>query len=377
MTSDTIHLTVDLGERSYPIIIGSGLLSDAALLQQHIGDGQVLVVSNETIAPIYLDTLLKNTGAKDTIILPDGEQYKQMATIETIFDRLMEKRHNRSTTLVALGGGVVGDMTGFAAASYQRGVKFVQIPTTLLAQVDSSVGGKTGINHPRGKNMIGAFHQPVAVIIDTQTLSTLPPREFQAGLAEVIKYGLICDADFFVWLEDNIDKLMNRDGEALRYAIARSCENKAKVVAADEREGGIRAILNLGHTFGHAIETATQYKVWLHGEAVGFGMLMALDLSHRLGLLPITDVQRAEKLIKAAGLPITPPAGLPDVDGIIELMGMDKKVLNGQLRLVLMRAIGDAFIADDVDIDMLKQTLTDYLGRSLNPTLNSVLSPSA
>ena len=196
MTSDTIHLTVDLGERSYPIIIGSGLLADAALLQQHIGDGQVLVVSNETIAPIYLDTLLKNTGAKDTIILPDGEQYKQMATIETIFDRLMEKRHNRSTTLVALGGGVVGDMTGFAAASYQRGVKFVQIPTTLLAQVDSSVGGKTGINHPRGKNMIGAFHQPVAVIIDTQTLSTLPPREFQAGLAEVIKYGLICDADF-------------------------------------------------------------------------------------------------------------------------------------------------------------------------------------
>lgn len=373
MTSDSIHLTVDLGERSYPIIIGSGLLSDAALLQQHIGDGQVLVVSNETIAPLYLDTLLTHISGKDSakrpdvITLPDGEQYKQMATIETIFDCLMANRHNRSTTLLALGGGVVGDMTGFAAASYQRGVKFVQIPTTLLAQVDSSVGGKTGINHPRGKNMIGAFHQPVAVLIDTQTLSTLPPREFQAGLAEVIKYGLICDADFFVWLEDNIDKLMNRDSEALRYAIARSCENKAKVVAADEHEGGIRAILNLGHTFGHAIETATQYKVWLHGEAVGFGMLMALDLSHRLGLLPQSDVQRGETLMQAAGLPIAPPEGLPNTDGIIELMGMDKKVLNGQLRLILLRAIGEAFIADitdDAAIEMLKQTLDDYLNRT-------------
>ena len=212
--------------------------------------------------------------------------------------------------------------------------------------------------------MIGAFHQPVAVLIDTQTLSTLPPREFQAGLAEVIKYGLICDADFFVWLEDNIDKLMHRDSEALRYAIARSCENKAKVVAADEREGGIRAILNLGHTFGHAIETATQYKVWLHGEAVGFGMLMALDLSYRLGLVLKSDVQRGEKLIQAAGLPITPPAGLPNSDGIIELMGMDKKVLDGQLRLVLLRAIGDAFVADDVAIETLKQTLDDYLNRT-------------
>lgn len=374
MALDTIHLTVDLGERSYPIIIGSGILADAALLRQHIGDGQVLLVSNETIAPLYLDALTsalgaeggeaKDGGAKDSIVLPDGEQYKQMATIEMIFDALMDKRHNRSTTLVALGGGVVGDMTGFAAASYQRGVKFVQIPTTLLAQVDSSVGGKTGINHPRGKNMIGAFHQPVAVLIDTQTLSTLPPREFQAGLAEVIKYGLICDDDFFVWLENNIDKLMRRDSEALQYAIARSCENKAKVVAADEREGGIRAILNLGHTFGHAIETATQYEVWLHGEAVGFGMLMALDLSRRLGLLADSDVQRGEALIEAAGLPVNPPAGLPDADGMIELMGMDKKVLNGQLRLVLLRAIGDAFIADDVGIEILKQTLNDYLNRT-------------
>ncbi len=366
MATDIIKLTVDLAERSYPILIGSGLLQDKALLQQYLGNRQLLLVSNETIAPLYIDTIKSAIGGQrqDQVIVPDGEQYKHMATIESIIDGLMASRHNRTTTLVALGGGVVGDMTGFAAACYQRGVRFVQIPTTLLAQVDSSVGGKTGVNHPLGKNMIGAFHQPAVVLIDTDTLATLPQREFQAGLAEVIKYGLICDAEFFVWLEQNINRLMERDEEALQYAIARSCENKAKVVAADEREGGIRAILNLGHTFGHAIETATQYKTWLHGEAVGFGMIMALDLSQRLDLITAEDVSRGENLIRAAGLPTSPPAGLPDIDAMIELMGMDKKVIDGQLRLVLLRAIGDAFVSSEFAIDQLKQTLRDCLNRS-------------
>jgi len=266
-----------------------------------------MVVSNETIAPLYLDSLLNKIPNADSVILPDGEQYKQLATVEHVFEALLNQRHNRTTTLLALGGGVVGDMTGFAAACYQRGVKFIQVPTTLLAQVDSSVGGKTGVNHALGKNMIGAFHQPVAVLIDTDTLSSLPTREYQAGLAEVIKYGLICDADFFIWLEQNMPALIARDQAALQYAIARSCKNKAKVVAADEREGGIRAILNLGHTFGHAIETATEYKAWLHGEAVGFGMIMALDLSMRLGLIDASGLERTIALIAAAGLPVSAP----------------------------------------------------------------------
>ncbi len=369
MTTDTTTLTVDLGERSYPIIIGAGLTEDTSLLKQHLGSGQLLIVSNETVAPLYLDNFIHSirnaTGTEpDQVVLPDGEEYKSLATIETIFDALLVRRHNRTTTLLALGGGVVGDMTGFAAACYQRGVRFVQVPTTLLAQVDSSVGGKTGVNHPQGKNMIGAFHQPEAVIIDTLTLASLPPREFYAGLAEVIKYGLICDAEFFSWLESDIDKLMQRDADALRYAIARSCENKAKVVAADERESGIRAILNLGHTFGHAIETATQYKTWLHGEAVGCGMMMAVDLSQRLGLLGQADVDRAEALIKAAKLPVNPPAGLPDIDGMIGLMGLDKKVLNGKLRLILLRAVGDAFVTDDFDLQLLRDTLGVYLQRA-------------
>lgn len=367
MSADIIELNVDLGERSYPILIGDGLLQQAGLLSQYLAGGQCLVVSNDTVAPLYMDALQATIADhnSDRVVLPDGEQFKSLATVETIFDALLSKRHNRTTTLIALGGGVVGDMTGFAAASYQRGVNFIQVPTTLLAQVDSSVGGKTGVNHPMGKNMIGAFHQPVAVLIDIQTLSTLADREFRAGLAEVIKYGLICDADFFLWLEANIDKLMARDSEALKTAIARSCQNKAKVVAADEREGGIRAILNLGHTFGHAIETATQYKVWLHGEAVGFGMLMALDLSRRLSLLSQHDVERGEQLISAAGLPVVPPEGLPDVNAMIGLMGMDKKVQDGQLRLVLLKGIGDAFVTADFSMDILKQSMEACLARKL------------
>tara|TARA_S200000501_G_scaffold363166_1_gene393584 strand:- start:21675 stop:22754 length:1080 start_codon:yes stop_codon:yes gene_type:complete len=357
----SITLQVDLAERSYPIIIGAGFLKDEALLQQYIGSGQLMVVTNETIAPLYLDSLLTKIPNADTIILPDGEQFKQLATVERVFEALLNQRHNRTTTLLALGGGVVGDMTGFAAACYQRGVKFIQMPTTLLAQVDSSVGGKTGVNHALGKNMIGAFHQPTAVLIDTDTLSSLPIREYQAGLAEVIKYGLICDADFFIWLEQNMPALIVRDQAALQYAIARSCENKAKVVAADEREGGFRAILNLGHTFGHAIETATEYKAWLHGEAVGFGMIMALDLSTRLGLINASVLERTIALIGAAGLPVSAPANLPTSDAILGLMGMDKKVLDGHLRLVLLRAIGDAFVSNDFDADLLKQTLQHYL----------------
>ncbi len=357
----SITLQVDLAKRSYPIIIGAGLLKDEALLKQYIGSGQLMVVTNETIAPLYLDSLLNKIPNADSIILPDGEQFKQLATVERVFEALLNQRHNRTTTLLALGGGVVGDMTGFAAACYQRGVKFIQAPTTLLAQVDSSVGGKTGVNHALGKNMIGAFHQPTAVLIDTDTLSSLPKREYQAGLAEVIKYGLICDADFFIWLEQNMPALMAREQAALQYAIARSCENKAEVVAADEREGGIRAILNLGHTFGHAIETATEYKAWLHGEAVGFGMIMALDLSIRLGLINASVLERTIALIAAAGLPVSAPANLPANDAILGLMGMDKKVLDGNLRLVLLRAIGDAFVSNDFDTDLLKQTLQHYL----------------
>ncbi len=366
MTLEITDLRVSLGKRSYPITIAPGLLEDSALLQRSIVGEQVLIVTNETVAPIYLDRITAQLEGKQLgyVILPDGEKFKRLSTVQTIYDKLLQERHNRTTTLVALGGGVVGDMTGFAAATYQRGVSFVQIPTTLLAQVDSSVGGKTGVNHPLGKNMIGAFHQPVAVIIDTKTLDTLPQREFQAGLAEVIKYGLICDAEFFAWLETNIHLLMERDATALQYAIARSCENKAKIVEADERESGVRAILNFGHTFGHAIETATQYEAWLHGEAVGFGMIMALDLSCRLGYLSTQDCARAEALIKLANLPLSPPAGLPSTQGMIDLLGLDKKVMNGQLRLIMLRSLGDAFVTADFDMNCLEQTLNACLART-------------
>ncbi|MCB1802252.1 MAG: 3-dehydroquinate synthase [Gammaproteobacteria bacterium] len=351
-------LTVDLGDRSYPIFIGSGLIGDAALYEPYIHGRQVMIVSNETVAPLYLDTVRAALDGFDTaqVILPDGEQYKNLQVMDLIYAALLEHRFDRRCTLVALGGGVIGDMTGFAAASYQRGVNFIQVPTTLLSQVDSSVGGKTGVNHPLGKNMIGAFHQPQCVIADTATLSTLPDRELSAGLAEVIKYGLINDSEFFDWLEQNMSSLVARDHAALSYAIERSCRDKAAVVAADERESGQRALLNLGHTFGHAIETGMGYGSWLHGEAVGAGMCMAARMSANQGWMSAAQVERVERLIAAAGLPTTPPAEVPPAR-FAELMAVDKKVMDGQLRLVLMHDIGRSVISADFDPAILDRTL--------------------
>lgn len=351
-------LTVDLGDRSYPIYIGADLLSQSNLYRPHIRGKQVCIVTNETIAPLYLEQVKQGLEGYqvDEVVLPDGEQFKNLDTLNLIFDKLLEKRHNRTTTLIALGGGVVGDMTGFAAASYQRGVDFIQIPTTLLSQVDSSVGGKTGVNHALGKNMIGAFHQPRCVLADTGVLSSLPARELAAGIAEVVKYGLIADAPFMDWLEANMDALVAKDGEALAYAVERSCQNKADVVAKDEREGGIRAILNLGHTFGHAIETAMGYGEWLHGEAVATGMVMAADLSQRLGWLNKADVERVEKLLLRAALPVKAPTAVTEED-FLSLMAVDKKVLDGQLRLVLMKAVGEAVVTSDFPVETLKETI--------------------
>ena len=345
----TLH--VELGERSYPIYIGRDLLQDSQLLQGHVPGSQVVVVSNETVAPLYMDRLRAALGERSLVtevILPDGEQHKNLQVLTGIFDRVMGDRHNRSTTMIALGGGVVGDITGFAAACYQRGVNFIQVPTTLLSQVDSSVGGKTAVNHPLGKNMIGAFYQPRAVLIDINTLHSLPPREFAAGLAEVIKYGLIQDEPFYRWLQAQMPRLLARDEAVLAEAIERSCACKAGVVAADEREGGLRAILNLGHTFGHAIETAQGYGNWLHGEAVATGMLLALKLSAQRGWVEVNEVAALRDLLVAAGLPVTPPADMAPAQ-FIDLMGRDKKVIDGRLRLVLLRAMGEACIVDDVD----------------------------
>ncbi len=351
-------LEVALGERSYPIYIGSGLLGDPRWIRPHVPGRQVLVVSNETVAPLYLQPLRASLDGLEQadLILPDGEQYKTVATVETIWDRLLELRFDRNCTLVALGGGVVGDITGFAAACYQRGVHFIQVPTTLLAQVDSSVGGKTGVNHPLGKNMIGAFHQPRCVIADMDTLDTLDERQLRAGLAEVIKYGLIRDAEFFAWLEAHMDALLERRPGALTEAVLRSCRNKAEVVAADEREAGQRALLNLGHTFGHAIETGVGYGRWLHGEAVAAGMYMAAELSRRLGWLGNGELERIARLLERAGLPLAPPPGL-DAGRMRELMAVDKKVVDGRLRLVLLRGIGHAVVTADFDPALLDQTL--------------------
>ena len=351
-------LSVDLGERSYPIFIGEGLLKQPDLLNRYIHGRQVLVVTNETIAPLYLKSVLGNLSSfqVESVILPDGEKYKNLEILNTIFDNLLSKKHNRTTTLVALGGGVIGDMTGFAAACYQRGVNFIQLPTTLLAQVDSSVGGKTAVNHPNGKNMIGAFYQPQCVIADTSTLNTLDDRQLRAGLAEVIKYGLITDAEFFSWLENNIGLLLGRDSEALAYAIERSCENKAKVVSQDEREGGIRAILNLGHTFGHAIETFQSYKEWLHGEAIAAGMVMAAMLSQAMGWISEQEVNRLRVLLTKCDLPVLPPSNMSS-DKFLELMSVDKKVLDGSLRLVLLKSIGDAVVTSDFDASLLEELL--------------------
>jgi 3-dehydroquinate synthase len=353
-------LHIELGERGYPIVIGDGLLADAALVSRHVEARDVLVVTNETVAPLHLPALTASLAGKRVraLTLPDGERYKTLEVLGRVFDALVEARLNRDGLVVALGGGVVGDMAGFAAACYQRGVGFVQVPTTLLAQVDSAVGGKTGVNHPGGKNLIGAFHQPRAVLSDLATLRTLPPRELRAGLAEVIKYGLIDDPAFLDWIENHLEALLALDTTALRHAVRRSCEIKARIVAADEREHGERALLNLGHTFGHAIENAAGYGEWLHGEAVAVGMLLAADVSQRLGWLDATGVERLRELLRRAGLPTTAPA--IGANRARELMGMDKKVLQGRLRLVLLRQLGEGVVCADYSADALEATLRTH-----------------
>lgn len=353
-----ITLHVDLGDRSYPISIGQSLLEDSSLVARHIPGKRVAVVTNTTVGPLYLDRLcnvLTQAGRQvTTVVLPDGEEEKNWVNLMRIFDVLLAEKCDRKTTLLALGGGVIGDMTGFAAATYMRGVPFVQMPTTLLAQVDSSVGGKTGINHPLGKNMIGAFYQPQAVIADTSTLATLPQRELSAGLAEVIKHGAVLDAEFFDWIEANIGKLVARDPAAIAHAIQRSCEIKADVVRQDEREGGLRAVLNFGHTFGHAIEAGLGYGKWLHGEAVGCGMVMAADLSCRLGYIDFQAKTRMISLVKAAGLPVfAPDLG---VHRWLELMEVDKKNEGGQIKFILLKPIGRPVITQ-VPEEMLLATL--------------------
>jgi 3-dehydroquinate synthase len=351
-------LQLALAERSYPIHIGADLIGRAELFVRHLAGERVAIVTNETVAPLYLAKLRAALAPRVPleIVLPDGEQHKTLEVWNRIFDSMLAARCDRRTTVIALGGGVVGDMAGFAAAVYQRGVPFLQVPTTLLSQVDSSVGGKTGVNHALGKNMIGAFYQPQAVIIDTDTLNTLPARELSAGLAEVIKYGLIRDPEFFVWLEANIDKLVARDKATLAEAIERSCRNKAEVVAADEREAGVRALLNFGHTFGHAIETGLGYGEWLHGEAVGAGMAMAADLSRRLGWLSDEDVERTRRLLRRARLPVAAPASMTTTH-FLELMSVDKKALAGKLRLVLLKRIGEAVVTDNFPSSALSETL--------------------
>ena len=352
-------LHIQLENRSYPIYIGEGLLSKIKLIEPHLKQKHVAIVTNTTVAPLYLDPLLdllKQHSIKAfPIILPDGESYKNQETLNLIYDALLKEKCERSVTLIALGGGVIGDMTGYAAATYLRGVPFIQIPTTLLSQVDSSVGGKTGINHPLGKNMIGAFYQPQCVIADIDTLRTLPQREFSAGMAEVIKYGLIRDKTFFDWLEKNIEGLMKLNPSLLIEAIERSCQNKANVVEMDEHESGVRATLNLGHTFGHAIENAMGYGVWLHGEAVAAGMVMAANLSKLMGWLKEIEFNRIVTLLKEAKLPVNPPQ--ISEDQYMQLMRMDKKVVDGKIRLVLQKGIGDSVITSDYDTNHLKTTL--------------------
>ena len=351
-------LTVELGDRSYPIYIGSGLLSKPELFTPFIGGNSTITVSNQKVAPLYLERLQANLqGLKNSeVILPDGESFKTLEVLDQIFTGMLENGCDRRTTLLALGGGVVGDMGGFSAASYQRGINFIQVPTTLLSMVDSSVGGKTGVNHPLGKNMIGAFHQPQSVIIDTDTLSTLNDRELSAGLAEVIKYGLIRDTEFLGWLTENMQSLMARDPKALAYAIYRSCQHKAEVVADDEREQGQRALLNLGHTFGHAIESGMGYGNWLHGEAVAAGTVMAAELSQKMGWLQHDDVNEIKRIFEMANLPIDPPATLT-ADQYRQYMLRDKKVQDGVMNLVLLKSIGEAVLSNDYDPKALDAVL--------------------
>lgn len=351
-------LYVELGERRYPIFIGSNL-NPQELLEPYIHGKQVMIVSNDTVAPLYLDrykAALENLGKTvATCILPDGEKYKNIEHLNLIFDALLEAGFNRDCTVLALGGGVIGDMAGFASACFQRGVYFIQVPTTLLSQVDSSVGGKTGINHPLGKNMIGAFQQPQVVLADMSQLSTLPDRELSAGLAEVIKYALLGDEEFLVWLEANMEGLIARDEQLLAEAVYRSCAHKARIVANDEKEQGERALLNLGHTFGHAIESYLGYGEWLHGEAVATGMVMAADLSHRMSWISLEDLERTKKIISRAQLPIVCPK-IP-LDDFLAYMAHDKKVLNGQLRLVLLQQLGKAVITRDFDVELMQQAI--------------------
>ncbi|MFZ1891682.1 MAG: 3-dehydroquinate synthase [Formosimonas sp.] len=351
-------LNVELGERAYPIVIGSGAMHAKAQLEQAIVGSTVLIVTNDIVGPLYADALAATIRSLNKTVhihtLPTGEQFKNLETLNTIFDALLEQQCDRKTTIVALGGGVIGDMAGFAAAAYMRGVPFIQIPTTLLSQVDSSVGGKTGVNHPLGKNMIGAFYQPQLVLTDLDAFATLPQRELSAGMAEVIKHGAIYDAEYFAWLEANIEKIMAKDATCLTHAIVRSCEIKASVVAQDEKESGLRAILNFGHTFGHAIEAGMGYGVWLHGEAVGAGMVLAAELSHRLGQLTADDVTRIRRLIAAAGLPTEPPK--LGIDRMMDMMLLDKKTDAGQIKFILLNGIGTHTIQTVPD-NVLRETL--------------------
>lgn len=354
-------LTVELGDRRYPIYIGQSLLKDPETLARHVESNQVMIVTNETVAPLYLDYVTRAFNGRQiaTVVLPDGEGFKSMDSAMRVFDELLRLKFSRTAHLVALGGGVIGDLTGFAAACYQRGVPFIQIPTTLLSQVDSSVGGKTAVNHPLGKNMIGAFYQPKCVIADISTLDTLADRELSAGLAEVIKYGLIRDPEFFDWLEVNAESLLARNPESLIHAVERSCRNKAEVVVADERETGERATLNLGHTFGHALETGLGYGQILHGEAVSIGMCQAADLSRRLGWIGDAEVERIIALLQRCGLPVVPPSDL-GVDDFLEHMAVDKKNVEGKLRLILLEKIGRATLPMSVAIEPLRHTLETY-----------------
>ena len=358
----TTRVEVGLRGREYPILIGAGLLSDAPVLCGAIEAQDVLIVTSETVGPLYFERVRAGLAGKrvQALALPDGEVHKTLGTVARIFDAMVAARFNRDACIAALGGGVVGDMAGFAAACYQRGVDFVQLPTTLLAQVDASIGGKTGVNHPSGKNLIGAFHQPVAVIADTSTLATLPPREFRAGLAEVVKHALVADVAFLDWLDGHLDALLAQEPAAVTYAVQRSCEIKAQIVAADERERGRRAELNLGHTFGHAIETATGYGDWLHGEAVSVGMALAAALSQRHGWLTPADVGRVRDVLRRAGLPTAAP-GIGAARAL-ELMDMDKKVLGGRIRLVLLHGLGNAAVTADYDPDALAETLLEHFG---------------